>query len=440
MRTKLLILLLILLKGNVLSAGTWEDLETKFNPSSRSGHIAVYDSVSHSMVIMGDDGCSDSDVHYLDLRNKEWIVRGSSDTVKRAGQSAIYDSDKNRVIIFGGSVSGRSSLTGFENKVYVWDFDAKSWELLTTSGIPPLERIYHSAIYDSENNRMIIFGGKAKDGNYKNDVYALNLGSIPPAWEELVTTRTSPQVRIKHTAIYDSKNKRMIIFGGSSVLGHASNDIYSLDLITLEWEQLSATGTPPPERTGHTSVYDPDTGLSGSMIVFGGTDPLPGRYLNDTYILDLDQMVWKKVQPGLNQPPGRSDHTAVYDTDENRMIIFGGYNGSNNLNDCYTLNIIDRWPPSSSRGEVFNYPNPFSAGSEQTHICFYLDKASRVSIKIFSLVGDLVKEWSVDGQRGINEVLWDGYNGIGRLVENGGYICLIDKSNSISRFKIAVLK
>lgn len=441
-KSSLILSLMVLFLGfNLSLAGTWQELETQFAPSARSSHIAIYDPGSRSMVVMGDEDCLDSNVHYLDLRTQKWIVQGSSDTIKRAGQSVVYDSSKNRAIIFGGSVLGKSFLSGFDNKTYTWAFDNTSWDILTSTGTTPLARIDHSAIYDTKNNRMIIFGGKGNDGNYKNDLYALDLSQTTPSWSQLNPTGATPSARGKHTTIYDPHGQRMLIFGGTSILSQVNDDIYSLDLTTLVWTKLSPGGTSSPaERTGHTAVYDPNTGSSGSMIIFGGTNPLTEQYMNDTYILDLSQLVWARVQPGLNTPAGRSGHTAIYDTDNKRMIIFGGYNGTNNLNNCHTLNVIDLWPPASPKEEVFNYPNPFAAGVENTHICFYLDNGANVSISIFTLVGDLVKKWSVNGQKGINELLWDGRNGEGELVENGGYICVIKKPNTTAKFKIAILK
>ncbi len=443
MRIKLVVLLFtLLLTCNILYAGTWEEFQTQSPPAARTGHIGIYDSYSRSMITMGDSACSDANIYYLDLRTAEWIVKNSSTTVKRTAHSVVDDTSKKRAIIFGGSTLGWTSSSGYDNKTYAWNFVAETWELLTTTGTPPIERVSHSAIYDSANNRMIIFGGLDKDFIYMNDVYSLDLTQTPPLWSELTTTGTPPRKRFRHTAIYDPVGKRMLIFGGTSA-SSANDDLWSLDLTTLAWNQLSPGGgrNLPSDVTGHTAVYDPDTGTSGSMIIFGGTDPLiPGVYLNKTYILDLAQMVWEEIQMGLDPPSGTSGHIAVYDTYDDRMVTFGGYNGTNDMNSCYTFSVTDLWPPSSDTEEVFNYPNPFDAGAESTNICFYLDSAAQVSVKIFTLVGDLVKTWSVDGERGINKIIWDGRNGMGKLVGNGGYICVVDKSGSVSKFKIAVIK
>lgn len=106
--------------------------------------------------------------------------------------------------------------------------------------------------------------------------------------------------------------------------------------------------------------------------------------------------------------------------------------------------------------EVTNYPNPFAAGAEETKICYTLTKDSEVTIRIYNLVGDLVREMHFspgdEGGRGIesggyrNVITWDGRNGEGMIVANGVYICQfvikpVDGSGTEKKTrKIGVLK
>ncbi|MFH1783642.1 MAG: kelch repeat-containing protein [bacterium] len=444
MKKKLIISILVVTLGwGFANAGTWEEFRTDFAPNARIGHVAIYDPNSDAMVVMGEAGATDQNIYSLDLGTGEWIIKSSSEaTVARADHSIVYDSSRNRALVFGGSTLGRQDVNGYENVTYYWNFATPAWGAITTTGTAPMDRIDHSAIYDSANDCMIVFGGIGDDGLYKNDVYSLDLATA--VWSQITTSGTAPQSRFKHSAIYDSTNNRMLMLGGSSALSLAHSDLWALDLRTdpgtFAWSQLSTTGDTFPGRTGQSIVFDPDTGTQGSIIVFGGMDPLAIEYKNDTYILDIATLTWSKVEPGLVPPSRRTDHVAVYDTDNNRMFIFGGYSGTSNLNSCYTLDITDRWPSDSDDSEVFNYPNPFKAGAENTNITFYMQSAGKVNIKIYTLVGGLVKTWSLNSSRGINKVVWDGKNGEEKVVGNGGYICVVEKPNSNIKFKIAVAK
>jgi hypothetical protein len=76
-----------------------------------------------------------------------------------------------------------------------------------------------------------------------------------------------------------------------------------------------------------------------------------------------------------------------------------------------------------------NYPNPMGGGDGSTTFSYYLPDDAEVSIFIYTLTGGLVKRLvftsGENGGRGseVNQVRWGGYNGVGRYVNNGVYIC-----------------
>jgi uncharacterized repeat protein (TIGR01451 family) len=76
-----------------------------------------------------------------------------------------------------------------------------------------------------------------------------------------------------------------------------------------------------------------------------------------------------------------------------------------------------------------NYPNPFAAGREATRITFYLDRTSRVTLKVYTLWGALV-ETLVDNETrsaGLHQdVEWFGRNGAGDVVNNGVYYLVLE--------------
>jgi hypothetical protein len=104
---------------------------------------------------------------------------------------------------------------------------------------------------------------------------------------------------------------------------------------------------------------------------------------------------------------------------------------------------------------VKNMPNPFNAGEQDTSIYYILTQDSAVTIKIYNLIGDMVREFKPadcpgEGIAGgkLNHIHWDGRNGLGMEVADGCYICYVTAEydtdrgkEKISRLlKIAVLK
>src|SRR5207247_1180549 len=69
----------------------------------------------------------------------------------RAGHTAIYESTRDRMVVFGGSETDRST--------WALSFEDSTWSRLTPSGTAPGARSLHTAVYDAAHDRMIVFGG-----------------------------------------------------------------------------------------------------------------------------------------------------------------------------------------------------------------------------------------------------------------------------------------
>jgi hypothetical protein len=106
--------------------------------------------------------------------------------------------------------------------------------------------------------------------------------------------------------------------------------------------------------------------------------------------------------------------------------------------------------PNAPGGIATNYPNPFHPPDQPTTLAWKLDDDAAVTLRIFTLSGDLVLQrtyprGAAGGLSGLNEDLWDGRNSEGRVVASGGYIALIEAQGvgetlHVIRRKIAVVR
>ena len=85
-----------------------------------------------------------------------------------------------------------------------------------------------------------------------------------------------------------------------------------------------------------------------------------------------------------------------------------------------------------------NYPNPFNP---QTSISFYLKKSGKISIKVYNILGQRVRDL-VDSyyQNGEHKADWDGKDDNGKDVSTGIYFYQIKTENSIQAKKMVLLR
>jgi hypothetical protein len=255
----------------------------------------------------------------------------------RGGHTAVYDSSTNTLIVYGGLDGDfNMPFNPFiqSNANNSGGAFAGAWsEIYPTSTWFPPARYWHSAVYDQTNNRMIIFGGCGDSECLisLNDTWVLsnaNGTGGAPSWTQLLPTGNPPAARELHNAVYDSANNRMIVYSGETNNG---NNVYSDVWVltnanglggTPTWKQLTPTGT-PDSIDGNTAVYDPAT---NKMIVFSG-----GDFLNSVWTLSNanglgGSPVWTNLIPNgaAGSPAGRWTAQAIYDSTNNRMTIYGG--------------------------------------------------------------------------------------------------------------------
>jgi hypothetical protein len=303
-------------------------------PGAREAHTTIYDPVRDRMVVFGGyDVSLFKDVWALSLAGDQtWTPLTSPDPppIARFFHTMIYDPVRDRMVVFGGNTGNR-----FLNDLWAPSLAGSfAWTQLTPSGTPPSAREAHTAIYDPVRDRMVVFGG-ADGASFFNDVSALSLAG-GPSWTKLTPTGTPPSARLYHTAIYDPVRDRMVVFGGYSA--DFLNDVWALSLAdSLVWTQLTPAGTPPSARYSHTAIYDP---VRDRMVVFGGHDG--SSPLNDVWALSLAASpAWSQLAPAATPPSARYSHTAIYDSVRDRMVVFGGADSSisGSLSDVWELSL-----------------------------------------------------------------------------------------------------
>ncbi len=262
----------------------------------------------------------------------------------RAGHSMVYDSSSNRVIMFGGLDETNGTNVPL-NDTWAYDPPANTWTNLNPSGTLPSVRVGDSMAYDTSTHRAFMFGGVTNSGA-SNDTWAYDPSTN--TWTNLSPTGAVPSARAWHKMVYDSDTGKLIMFGG---LGNSAdfNDTWAYDPSTNTWTNLSPTGAVPSARDSQAMVYDPST---HRVILFGGFGA--SGELNDTWAYDPAANTWTKLSPSGTLPPARFGTWLVYDPSIHQVIMFGGeYGTSGALNDTWAYDpAVNTWTKLSPSGTL----------------------------------------------------------------------------------------
>lgn len=334
--------------------GTWTSLGPTSTPGLLRGHSNVFDRGQQRFVIFA--GGSGSVPRPWDLMNDVWILDVSgTPTWTMVPHSGVepggrldaqygYDAARNRLLIFGGY--GRHyPTTPFEYLNDVWQLSldgTPTWTELFPAGQPPAGRLAGAAVFDPMRQRFVGFGGTQ---GLPIDTWSLNLQG-QANWQIVPTTGARPNGGYGMTSVYDASQDRMLIFGGSTGQPTEEDDYYDAKNETWEltlrgnptWRLVETQGTLPPPRRHGGAIFDP---LRNRMVIYGGAIATynTATFYGDTWALDFDTEppTWTQLNPGGTLPSVRDNMPAAYDPLNDRMIVYGGWSGSEFLSDTQFL-------------------------------------------------------------------------------------------------------
>ncbi len=170
----------------------------------------------------------------------------------------------------------------------------------------------------------LLFGGEDATGTFQDGTWIWNGTN----WSEATPT-TSPSSRINASLArtQSGTTNGAVLFGGYDGTNYL-NDTWTWDGTT--WTQATPA-TSPPARAGATMEY-----YDGDVFLFGGYNGT--SYLDDTWMWDGTN--WTEQSP-TTSPPARAYASMAEDTGyadgTGALVLFGGYNGTDYLNDTWTL-------------------------------------------------------------------------------------------------------
>ncbi len=353
----------VIVKKNTYASGnTWTKLNPSPRPSGRGYFDLTYDNESNVVILMdGFQMLSANPYPVIVHRDDLWAYSISSNTwedittsVKPPSRSTrgamAYDAKHDVVILFGG-VGGEGGDELFSD-TWAYDYNTNTWTNKTPKHSPPA-RDAHGMVYDTQSERIIMFGGRnttkywdVKENDFSSDTWIYDYGTN--TWTN-VTPAIRPQGRWFFDMVYDAKADRVILFGGytnnylkGGIDRGVKDDTWAFDFESKTWTELNTMNSPSP-RSYFSMAYDSKanrTILYGGSFGAGGGDDWDDILLNDTWAFDYNTKAWTEMRPS-SSPGRRMRHTVVYNEETSQMVLFGGqlddeWNSFNNETWIYT--------------------------------------------------------------------------------------------------------
>ena len=297
-----------------LESNQWMKMSPRTQPEAQSETCMVYDSESGRIILFGgidvdyvgnlyDDTWAYS-YHCDEWWNMAWHVQRAKSPPAVASAAMAYDSESDRVVLFGGK-SGHSGVT---DETWCYDYNSNTWMNMTPSNSPHF-RYYHQMVYDSQSDLIILYGGSYDYGWMScelNDTWTYDLNSN--TWTEMFPSTCPGTLAFPgHGMTYDSKADRVIFFH--------HDETWTYDVDTNTWENMNPE-TYPQNHNTFNLAYD----KNAELCIYCGRSGDWGAQI-ETWVYDFTSNVWTEMT-SENQPPYSTFYEITYDSQADRTILF----------------------------------------------------------------------------------------------------------------------
>ncbi|MEY3229914.1 MAG: hypothetical protein RL689_1, partial [Planctomycetota bacterium] len=209
-----------------------------------------------------------------------WTLVATNGPSPRGGHSMVYDSYRQRVVLFGGFDASSNLLDD------LWEWDGTSWTQVAATG--PDGRFAAAMVYDPINSITLLFGGYGE--GTKGDTWAWNGG----VWQLMALS--GPPARYYATAVFHAPRGRVMLFGGADET--LADDVWSWtgsNWVTEYFDGSSGYSRPSP-RWAHAASFD-DT--SNRLVVTGGASASMELF-SDRFEASDRPLIYRQPQDNLN--------------------------------------------------------------------------------------------------------------------------------------------
>ncbi|HJL43462.1 MAG TPA: kelch repeat-containing protein [Myxococcales bacterium LLY-WYZ-16_1] len=368
--------------GNRL-ADTWEWDGRSWNrivpdgptPGDRAGHAMTWDAARRRVVLAGGGPLpNDGDLDLWTWDGTEWRESMPSGEVPpdRRDLAMTFDTLRNQVLVYGGDGAGAGPFGD------LWAWDGTGWtEQVPAEGLAPSARPGATLVYDEDRDRVVLFGGTSNAVPIPDGRQIWEWDPGDRRWIDVQPAEGVPDPRSGGAGAYDRLRGRTVLQGGQDCF-FACFDFDD----TFEWNgtafiDATAVADPPLGRVDFAAAHDP---IRGGMLIQGGFreasrgDTVTFDILGDVWL--WNGFRWTTVPGGPGPLAGQS---MAFDRARDEGVLYGGassgptlagtwlWSGSWRVTPAFEPGFRSGhamvWDPSRNRVVLAGGDDPATAGS-----------------------------------------------------------------------------
>jgi hypothetical protein len=283
---------------------TWTRRVSTLSPPARAGHAMTYDPVKRVVVLFGGSSTAAARLHddTWEWNGREWSERITANRPQgRVDHGLAYDSNRRRVVLFGGTAEKLTQgVTFFEPVAQTWELDGTNW-VARTLPLEPAPRAHPLLAYDAVRRRVVLRAGDVRAGVLAPDTWEFD----GARWVKL-DDAAAPAFERVSSAVWDATRQRVTVFT-------PSGGVWTFD--GQAWRRVPPTV--PGFAYGDASDLTWDS-ARGLVVAVG-----IGRTSRVTETWEFDGTSWSQRSPAL-APPARYGRRLAFDSARRRVMAFGG--------------------------------------------------------------------------------------------------------------------
>lgn len=305
---------------------SWVSLQLNENPYGvppRSAAGLTYDTARDRLLLFGGHSNTEALNDLWDWDGQVWRNRTPTPLPtawppRLEAASFVFDASRGKAVLFGGALSSGAASAA------LWEWDGSVWVNRTPTTLPsswPAARKGHAAVYDSQRHKVVVFGGELGNGTLLAQLWEWD-GSV---WTNRTPTTLPanwPVPRREFQLAYDSARDRVVLSGGTTGTAWGVPDVWEWN--GTSWSDRTPSPLPagwPTAQHGGGMAYDAARGVSVGFAGFLETGS------SSDAVWEWTGTQWRDPRPAArpgNWPEVRYLVTLAYDPTRQRVHSFGG--------------------------------------------------------------------------------------------------------------------